>query len=512
MLFRVLILAAVAVIASGVEELKGTEKLALSPGNPVEVKPIVVADPVPGSTCDGPNRIMCVRGKEATCVGGSWQCVDVKEKRTGWILMPNDPKSRFVNDMKSFLMKGFPKGGLVKTSVQSVDSIRFEGLSGGTLFEVVATILRGPGPCTKGKMCLKMPEQISTQKFLVFQTSEKKFQLVQAVDSPDLAAQLAGDLTAIDASSAEVQYAIQYAVNPKRVMGVQHCSSVTYAASQYIPGSGTIYMITAQVNTKAVVANPGKGSCNVRDIAVLAADPPAEVEPQATGTALRGAAPPSDIAVGSPIPLFKVITGEIKKGVKCTMPLPCDAQGGAVPMDPLPPTPRHPMDPLPPMVSCYGEGRCENTFKIAVCGKDGKWSCQGGPGPVVISDPVPPAPVPAPAPAPAPASTTDPASTTSAKLSCLTGMTGRGIWISPIDAPGPASQYSCVSYCQVCEAGQPGTCAKAGMVGCCQAGTSQSVYGSMSKQMLMTSRFSAAMKLQQCDSNNCNSVSSGPSC
>jgi len=91
-------------------------------------------------------------------------------------------------------------------------------------------------------------------------------------------------------------------------------------------------------------------------------------------------------------------------------------------------------------------------------------------------------------------------------LSCYTGSTGRGIQVTPMPAPGPSSNYSCVAYCHTCVPGEPGTCAQSGMVGCCRAGYSETVYGSMNKQTLARSSFSSAMQLTSCDTDNCNVI------
>ena len=103
---------------------------------------------------------------------------------------------------------------------------------------------------------------------------------------------------------------------------------------------------------------------------------------------------------------------------------------------------------------------------------------------------------------PSPAPTLPPKSKPT--LSCYTGSTGRGIQITPMPAPGSSANYSCVSYCHTCVSGEPGTCAQSGMVGCCHAGYSETVYGSMNKQTLATSRSNPT--LSSCDTDNCNVI------
>ena len=474
--------------------------------------------------------------------------------KKGWVTMAIGKKeSGFVKDLKARAVNSFPKNDLLTTTLKSVVSLKFEGVPGGTMFELIANVQRGP-VCKPGKMCSKMATQISTQKFLFFQNAEKKISVIQSVANGDPTS----DFVQLDGAQDTVQSAISYAV--KNAAGMRHCAAVMYAASQAVPGVGDLYEIQAQVDSRPIASNPESriqaGSCNVRQFLVLAVPtevgiidgdgqskcpPGAMCKESIAPSYLRGGLQVSPI-VSSPVgggpisdtPMFRIISSSVNRAQKCSMPLPCDANPVPTPScygekpyrcpvstmtsvcqngiwtcvstttDPVNDPPLHPYDPLPPSCAGVKPARCPAPL-TNVC-QNGMWTCVSPTtGPVVepvdgpVSDPAPPAPFPAPAPA-------------SSNLMCNTGMTGRGIWISPMPAPGPASDYACVSYCKVCTAGEPGTCSKPGMVGCCQAGTAQSVFGSMSRQMLMTSRFTAAMKLMQCNTDNCNSVSSGPSC
>ena len=290
----------------------------------------------------------------------------VDSAKGGWRDIINlNATEPFIREISAAVLGHAGAAGMV-TTISKILSVRYEGLAGGTLFQVAASLSRRP-LCKPRMMCAQYIQEVPAQSWLFFQAAKKKeFTLVasqlgwsQIPQFSDATAEATPIMEALLMPNAQISGLPRLAAGSTIT-----CPILVYAQSQPVTitdgQTGNIFMLEIQVTEKRTMRTPDLGvrtvsSCSVREYGVLRYNP----------------AP----GVGRSSP-YELISSSIKMNDKCT---PCDVKPPAqVPVST--PTLKPSGAKITSLPTSRGTGCKENNLMCMMgttpkC-EDGAWRCQ----------------------------------------------------------------------------------------------------------------------------------------